>query len=215
MNYTETTIAAALTMQRGELLRIDGIVTMVSEIAQNSHGKSQRFVNLVDGAQRARIVVFEEHATDCACKVGDRIHAYGRFDKVRPINELSMIGHRVEKVAAVEAEHFMPAIISGKYDAWNGLTEAEALFLQVEDIPPDQFILPQVAVGQYRVDFVFYRKLDRSPVIVVEIDGDTHVGRRAIDAQRTATVERMLGCSVVRIDAARIYSDARKKGLTK
>ena len=217
MNYIETTIAAALSMSKGDLIRVSGVVSQISNIT-NTSGKTQQFINFFDGDYAGRLIVYEDHADKCSLvAVGDRIHAYGKWDRVRPINELSMIVHRIEadkSAAPVEVE-YVPALVSGKYDSWNGLTEAEVLFLQTEDVPPEQFVLSQVAVGQYRVDFVFYRKADKSPVIAVEIDGDTHVGRRTMDAQRTSVIEKILGCNVVRIDAARIYSDARKKGIVK
>lgn len=50
----------------------------------------------------------------------------------------------------------------------------------------------QVVLGRYIVDFA-----SRSRMLVIELDGDTHAGREAYDARRTAELEE-LGFRVLR-----------------
>jgi len=96
MNYIETTIAAALSMSKGDLIRVSGVVSQISNIT-NSSGEKVQFINFADGKHVGRLIVYQDHIDKCSLvAVGDRIHAYGKWDRVRPINELSMIVHRIE-----------------------------------------------------------------------------------------------------------------------
>ena len=98
------------------------------------------------------------------------------------------------------------------------MTEPERLFFQTQHVPYGHELLPQFMVASSRdhvrfADFVLFRIEDCAPVIVFEIDGNTHAPNMINDAMRDKEISEILGCQVKHIDAAEVYKNAKRLGI--
>lgn len=92
----------------------------------------------------------------------------------------------------------IPAQIQ-KSSKWFGLEENEVALMQTLILPENCFVLPQVQVGKYRVDFVVFSRRDAKPLYVIEIDGSSHDGKFIQDHERIVDVCRILGIPIERV----------------
>lgn len=187
----------------------EGIVTDVGREIKNKKG-SQRYVEISNGDYSLEILIFKDHYHDCksALIANNPVMVFGKTDgltknKTRPKILADSVSVTENKIEASESLK------------WNGMNEPEVLFLRTQKIADSDFMLPQVPVNKYIVDFVVYRRDDLSPVIAIEIDGKTHITNRVNDAIRDNEIENILGVEVHHLAAADVYADARDAGIIK
>lgn len=190
------------------MICFDGVVTKVDPEKKNKRG-SQRFVEISNGDCTVQLLVFQNRFRDCklAFAANNQVRVFGKIrgwnntGKLRKILGDS-VGPNENKIEVIAAKK------------WNGLTPPEILFLRTQRVADSNFILCQVPVGNYIADFVVYRRDDLSPVIVIEIDGDSHITNRINDAIRDREIKEILGVDVCHITAAQVYEDDRKKRIS-
>ena len=187
------------------MICFDGVVTKVDPEKKNKRG-SQRFVEISNGDCTVQLLVFQNRFRDCklAFAANNQVRVFGKIrgwnntGKLRKILGDS-VGPNENKIEVITAKK------------WNGLTPPELLFLRNQDIAKGNFMLPQVPVGNYIADFIVYNRDDLSPVVVFEIDGDSHITNLINDAVRDSEIKKILGVDVKHITATKVYEDDRKK----
>lgn len=185
----------------------EGIVTNVGPEQKNKKG-SQWYVEISNGDYSLEILIFKSHYHNCkaALITNNHVRVFGKTDgltkdQTRPKILADSVSVTENKIEAKTSEK------------WNGLNEPELLFLRTQKIADSDFMLPQVPVNKYIVDFVVYRRDDLSPVIAIEIDGKTHITNRVNDAIRDNEIKNILGVDVHHLAAADVYEDARDAGI--
>ena len=106
---------------------------------------------------------------------------------------------------------------SSEPQKWNGLNENEVALLQTINLPGEYFIVPQVKIKGYTIDFGVYRKSDCGLEYVIEIDGSSHDGRMIQDHVRQKEICKATGIPLenfIRRSAREIFEQRRRMGFT-
>lgn len=106
---------------------------------------------------------------------------------------------------------------SSEPQKWNGLNENEVALLQSINLPSGYFIIPQVKIKNYTVDFGVYRRSDCGLEYIIEIDGSSHDGRMIQDHMRQKEICKAAGIpfeNFIRRSAREIFEQRRRMGFS-
>lgn len=188
------------------MMQIAGDVTDEPRRIVNRQGREQIFFDIISDGVNYEVLVYQEnlHMIDERCALGAHVTITG--------DAAGASTHKQATKFVMQTIEYLgiPSTVTRK---WNDMSEPEYLFLQMYIPEPDRFIVPQVRIPGYAIDFVVYRRSDRAPMRAIEIDDRSHDGREDHDKRRDDAIWKELGVHVEHIKASIVYSNAKAQGI--